>query len=228
MNLSNFSIYSQYLYSPGTWLHKLNLNYKILSIVIFFFILPYKNYIYCFISFIIYFYIFIYINVDYIYMIHITKSLIWYLINSIVAYFFYKISNKYKQIGNNIIIYFPYKISLVKQIPKITINFYLYKSPIVYLSALFFICINFLLIKILFLTTKYEEILLVGFNYSYMTHKSNNIFYKSFIQSCYIAAQCIELIIEYYKNRIISINIRKVKRYKNQYLIYMYLMTILN
>lgn len=85
--------------------------------------------------------------------------------------------------------------------------------------------INTVLIKILFLTTKYEQIMFVLFQYIYKIEDKKYLFFQILTCSLSLASQFIELIMQYYQNKIKSLNLKKIHYNVNQYQIYIYIIT---
>nr|YP_009393708.1 hypothetical protein [Caloglossa beccarii]ARW62270.1 hypothetical protein [Caloglossa beccarii] len=165
MNLSYLSFYSQYLKSPTTILHKIEINYKILITYTILFFLPYCHYIYLLILtlFIVYINFYIlkkkaHVNI----LLTINKSIIYSII---LFYYLHSLQYSNKILFNYIkyirinflTTYFLYKNKHAYFIIK---QYFQYNIPTIFFKTLLVTLLYIQSIKILNLSTRYESIIL--------------------------------------------------------------------
>ena len=154
MNLANISFCNQYLYSPTIWIHHIQTDHKIYFIFISLLAIPCTHFFYMIIICLIYTYTFFYIHINYDFIIDIIKLLLSYLLIFIIILSFHKVSCNYSNKYVYTKIYQPTNILIQFNLKQVIIkyNFQSYSSYLIRIIC--FIYINFLLLKILFLTTK--------------------------------------------------------------------------
>nr|YP_010199382.1 hypothetical protein LK036_pgp125 [Gracilariopsis tenuifrons]UAD89240.1 hypothetical protein [Gracilariopsis tenuifrons] len=205
MNLLQISLLNRYIYSPQTWLHKLNSRKKIHFLFIYLFIILYTNSIYISISAIIYFILFLYY-----------KILENYNMQSIVKYslVFCTIFYISLLLKPQFLYFF---IKLLIDIKNIFIS--IKDLHILYFRTILLIIHYIIVINIIFITTMYEDII-VSFLILCKKYKNNIIWKITFISS--FASQSLERINLKVQYIIVAIRIKKLIT-TFRYDIYMYL-----
>nr|QCI04401.1 hypothetical protein [Antithamnion hubbsii] len=226
MHLANLSFTNKYLYSPIIWIHLVKIEYKIILLLLCLIIIPFTNYIYIITSIIAYIYIFYIICIDYYFMLYMIKHFFIYLIILFfsVFLFYYNISNKQNANYTYFQILYPIKFSIkIDKIKQIIIQYNYCIIPQFISKILLFMCLNFIVLQIIFLTTKFENIILLFLSKISIIKLVSNISFQHFLFICSLASQFLEFIIQEYTNKNISIKIRKTNISETQYILYIYL-----
>nr|QCI04019.1 hypothetical protein [Antithamnionella ternifolia] len=223
MNVTSFSVLSQYLYSPHTWIHPISVKYKFFCILIILLSIPLNSSIYIMIIILTFSYITLLNCTNLKYTFKLIKNLYTYCFLLFITYLLNLKSGILNQHIYNIKRYYPLKLILIKRQ-----NFFIYSYdhiviPKFLLQISFFIYSNIIFMRILFLTTKYEEIIFLLFQYIDKIKNKQFFFIQTLICSLSLASQFIELIIKYFQNKIISLKLRKIYHKIHKYQSYNYL-----
>lgn len=200
MNLSYLSFYSQYVNSPITNFHNINIIYKISTIFLISILIPYLNNI----SNIYYYIIFTYL--------FLLKRNIIYMILYICLYMYSGL--KYIDIYSCLYLYIPYKIKIIfinqniYFIEKICIKYHTCILPKFLLKTITIYLINIKLIQILFKYTKYEAIILFFLNLLYKINILRKQTNSYFLVTLSFTSQFLERITYNIHIIYISINLR--------------------
>nr|YP_010865288.1 hypothetical protein QQR83_pgp086 [Campylaephora boydenii]WGT74092.1 hypothetical protein [Campylaephora boydenii] len=223
MSIVNFSPYRQYLYSPISYIHKISLIYKICFIVFYllsFPLIPHIVYLSIFIYLLMYYLLIKHLQLKYKYKNQFLKKIFTYTILLII---FIISSNKTIDYNYRVVqISYPYIIQKKLNTLFFIICLKSYKISTILLKTILFIYNTTCVLKILFYTTKLENILILCLYCINFVIKSHNLFYITFIFSCSLSAQFLYFIINRLKNNNIGIKIRKTNQLNLQYLILYY------
>ena len=193
MTFIQSSILYNYLYSPISWLHQQPISIKIYFFFFYLIYLPYTSLNKIFYLFIIFFVFYLSINVP--------KIIVKNIKNLAIVFLFFTITNIQNEFtltskilaNRNYIQIYPLKISILTQINidnlAILSNTYFLSTSFIRLLSINFI--SLLIMKLLLLTTLYENLLLFFFKYLY---KIPNKFYKKFFLEINIAIEFIQVI----------------------------------
>ena len=212
MSFIKLSILWNYLYSPVSWLHQCKKTTKIILVFLCLIYLPYapiQQIYYCFtILFLIYTSIYIPLQVIY----YFSKMLIFCILVTLI-----NIQNKIQAL--NLIrkyLYFYNPISLLLQLNTGSVNnnitfslYYYLPLPLVRLLTINFLYL--MLMKILFLTTLYENILDFFFN---SINKYKNLVIKKVLFEIQVSIQFLKTILKIVEKIRIGYAIRSVQLYK--------------
>ena len=225
MHLAKISFTNKYLYSPKTWIHLIKIEYKALLLILFLVIIPFTHYIYCITSILTYIYIFDIVCVDYYFLLEISHSLFIYFIFSVcsICFFCYSIANTKAINYPYFYIYYPIKLSIkTNNIKQIIIQYTSWIIPKFFIKIFVFIYLNFIVLQIIFLTTKFENIILLFLNNKKIIKISRNTIFNNLFFISSLGSQFLEFIIQEYTNKNISMKIRKANISKKKYLLYVY------
>lgn len=217
MNLTSFSILSQYLYSPKTWIHQASTKSKIFYILTILLLIPLNTFFYIVLT--------ISISLYNMYIFRTNRKKNLQIKNTLYLYCFlfvitYQLYDKTKILNKNyhcIKLYYPIKIHRHNKHNSFIIYWNSYILPKFIIQLSFLSYSNFLLMKLLFLTTQYEQIILYLLKKIYIIKKNQYLFFQIFIFSLSLASQLLELIIRYYKDKKLSIRLKKIYYNVNQY-----------
>jgi len=227
MHLANLSFTNKYLYSPILWIHLIKIEYKTIILLLCLIIIPFTNYIYLFTIIFICIYILYITSLNDYFILYIIKQLLMYSIFLFcsVFLFYYNISSKQYLLYNSFHLFYPIKFLIkIDKIKQIVIQ---YKSCFIpkFISRIFFfISLNFIVLQIIFLTTKFENLILLFLNKISITKLVSNIYCQYFLFICSLTSQFLELIIQEYTNKYISIKIRKINIHETRYKLSIYLL----
>lgn len=183
MNLSYLSFYSQYLNSPVTDFHKININYKISFIFLILIIIPYVNNLNLIYNIILFIYLFVFITYKSSNNLFLIEKRSLFLLTLIYSIFSYQKLLDYQFYQNY---YIPYKIKKVSFYSntyifnQIIMSFICYSIPMFIIKTFIIQIIYLEIITILFISTKYESIVLFFLKYLQNIHllkyKQKNLF----------------------------------------------------
>nr|QCI09033.1 hypothetical protein [Inkyuleea mariana] len=230
MNLLHISFSNQYLNSPITWLHKLQKIKKIYLIFIYLFIIPYFNYTYISINLLFCYLIISNINIPKqeffnIIILALICIIIFFILYNTTYYLYiikYPTINIY--IPSNIILHFINHSNKIFFLKQIKITSYLYHIPEFIIKISLIIILYFILLKILFLSTQYEYIII---SFLIFCNKINYLNTQKFILVSAFASQFLEIIIININNSIIAVKLRNSNFLLIKYELYYYIIVSL-
>ena len=230
MSIVNFSPYRQYIYSPISYIHQINIIFKLSFIILYLLNIIYIPkimllliFIYSFICFLLMQYL--QLKSKYknqflqIISIHILLLIIFIIIsNNMIAYNYTAIQMHYPSIlqkQSNIALFIIFLRS--------------YNISVILFKTIFVLYNTISILQLLFYTTKLEEIIILFLYVINFIIQFRNLFYIIFMFSCSLASQFIYIVINQVKDNNISIKIRKINRLNIKYLIcYYYFIFFLN